>query len=279
MEKKLKKISFQGSHGAYSDLVCRKYYKTYKTLPCNTFEETLEAVVKDRSDIAMIPVENSIAGRVADMHGLLEKTNLKIIAEYFNKIEHHLLAKHKSSINTIKKVYSHTHALTQCKQNILKSKITPINFIDTAGAAEYISKTSDYSEAALASELSAKIYNLKILKKNMQDENENITRFLVFSKNFKKVNINKRVITTLIFETRNLPAALYKALGGFATNSINLTRLENFFVNKKFQQSSFIIDLECHPEKNSFINALEELKYFSSKVKILGYYEASNYRS
>ena len=275
----MKAISFQGMYGAYSDLVCRKFYKYYKTIPCKTFEETLNAVVSNRSSIAMIPVENSIAGRVADMHLLLEKTNLKIIAEYHHKIEHHLLGKHQSKLRDIQDVYSHVHALTQCKKNILRTKLNPINFIDTAGAASYIANSVKISDGAIASELSAKIYNLTVLKRNMEDSPKNITRFIVFSKEFGTVSIKKKVITTLVFNTRNLPASLYKALGGFATNGINLTRLENFFSNKNFEQSSFLIDVESHPEKGSFINAYEELKYYSSKVKILGYYEASDYRS
>lgn len=275
----MKVISFQGMYGAYSDLVCRKFFKSYKTMPCKTFEETLRAVVSNKSTLAMIPVENTIAGRVADMHLLLERTNLKIIAEYFHKIEHHLLGKRKSRLKDIEDVYSHVHALTQCKKNILRTKLNPINFIDTAGAASYIANSQKITDGAIASELSAKIYNLRILKKNMEDSPINITRFLVFSKSFCKVNIDKKVITTIVFNTRNLPASLYKALGGFATNGINLTRLENFFSNKNFEQSSFLIDIESHPEKKSFLNAYEELKYYSSKVKILGYYEASNYRS
>ena len=275
----MKAISFQGMYGAYSDLVCRKFYKSYKTIPCKTFEETLNAVVSKRSSIAMIPVENSIAGRVADMHLLLERTKLKIVAEYYHKIEHHLLGKHQSEIRDIQRVYSHVHALSQCKKNIIKTKLTPINFIDTAGAASHIANSEKISDGAIASELSAKIYNLKILKRNMEDSPKNFTRFLVFSKVFGKVSMKKKVITTLVFNTRNLPASLYKALGGFATNGINLTRLENFFSNKNFEQSSFLIDVESHPEKTSFINAFEELKYYSSRVKVLGYYEASNYRS
>jgi len=276
---KIKKIAFQGMHGAYSDLVCRKFYKSYQTYPCLTFEQTLSSVLNEKAELAMIPVENSIAGRVTDMHILLENTNLKIIAEYYHRVEHHLLAKKNVKINDIKNVYSHIHALNQCKKNINKYGLNSINFIDTAGAAEFISKSKNTENAAVASELAAKIYNLKVFKKNFEDEINNVTRFLVFSKTSIKVSLKKKVITTLIFKTKNLPASLYKALGGFATNGINLTRLENFFMNKNFDQSSFLIDVECHPEKEPFLQALKELSYYASNVKILGYYVASKYRS
>ena len=275
----MKKIAFQGMHGAYSDLVCRKFYKSYKTYPCLTFEKTLSSVSDKTVELAMIPVENSIAGRVTDMHILLENTNLKIIAEYYHRVEHHLLGKKNVKINDLKNVYSHSHALNQCKKNINKLGLNSINFIDTAGAAEFISKSNNSENSAVASELAAKIYNLKIFKKNFEDEINNVTRFLVFSKTSVKVSLKKKVMTTLTFKTKNLPASLYKALGGFATNGINLTRLENFFMNKNFDQSSFLIDVECHPEKEAFLQALKELSYYASNVKILGYYIASKYRS
>ena len=178
---KKKVISFQGLNGAYSDLVCRRFYKNYKTLPCNTFEQTLFAVRNKAADLALIPVENNIAGRVADMHFLLENVNLKIVAEHYHKIEHHLLGIKSSNFKEIKKVYSHIHALSQCKNNIRKFKLEGVNFIDTAGAAKFISESNDTSISAVASELSSKIYKLKILKKNFSDKKNNITRFLVFS--------------------------------------------------------------------------------------------------
>ena len=274
----MKKITFQGINGAYSDLVCRKFYKSYETLPCNTFETALSSVKKGLADLAMIPIENSIAGRVNDMHILLEYTDLKIIAEYFHKIEHHLLIKEGSSKYKVKNVYSHIQALSQCKKKIKKLKLHPINFIDTAAAAEYVSKSTEH-DAAIASNLAAKTYGLKVIKRNLEDEVNNITRFLVFAKESINIDINQRVISTLIFKTKNLPASLYKALGGFATNGINLARLENFFTKKNFNQSSFIIDVECHPKKKSFLLALEELKFYSSNVRLLGFYKASSFRT
>lgn len=274
----MKIISFQGTHGAYSDLACRKFYKDYKTFPCKTFEDTFNAVIDGRAELAMIPVENSIAGRVADIHSLLEKINLKIVSENYLKVEHHLMSRKTIKIELVKNVYSHIHALSQCKENIKKLNLNPINFIDTAGAAEFIA-SSDGPNAAIASELSAKIYKLKILKENLEDKENNITRFLVFSKNFSKVGIKNKVITTIIFHTNNIPTALYKALGCFASEKVNLTRLESFFVNKKFEQSSFLVDVESHPEKKSFKNAIKELSNYSTKINILGFYKASSYRS
>lgn len=275
----MKKISFQGTYGAFSDLSCRKFYKNYDVVPCNTFDETLKSVEDGKTDFAMIPVENTIAGRVTDIHFLIQKTNLKIVAEHFLKIEHHLISLSGGEIKKIKNVYSHIHALSQCRENIKKFKLNPIVFSDTAAAAEYVSKESNCFDAAIASELSAKIYNLEIIKKNFEDEKDNITRFLVFSKEKNDFDLKKNIITTLIFKTNNIPTALYKALGGFATNGINLTRLESYFVDKNFSQSSFLIDIECHPKVKKFTSAMDELSYYSSEIKILGSYEASNFRS
>lgn len=271
-------ISFQGLEGAYSDLVCRKYYKGYETIPCYSFEQAINTVEKRKAEIALIPVENNIAGRVADMHFLLENINLKVIAEHYHKIEHHLMTKRNLKLTDVKKVFSHIHALGQCKNNIRKLKLQANNFIDTAGAAKFVSESSDNNVAAIASKLASEIYDLKIIKNNFQDSKNNITRFLVFSRKSKKISTKKKVITSVVFNTKNLPASLYKALGGFASNSINLTRLESFFVNKDFKQFSFLIDVESHPDSPTFKKALEVLNDYSTKVRILGYFEASDFR-
>ena len=276
MKKKI--VSFQGIDGAYSDLVCRKFYRTYKTLQCETFQKTLDAVSKGVANLALIPVENNIAGRVADMHLLLEKIELKIVAEHYHKVEHHLMSKKDVSLKNINKVYSHTHALSQCRSNIEKLKLEPVNYIDTAGAAKFVRDSEESDISAIASMLASEIYELRILKKNLQDRRDNITRFLVFSKSSPKINMDRKVITSIVFNTKNIPASLYKALGGFAENSINLTRLESFFVNKDFKQFSFIIDVESHPDNGSFKKALKVLKSFSSKFRILGFYKASKFR-
>lgn len=271
-------ISFQGLEGAYSDLVCRKYYKGYETIPCYSFEQAINTVERRKAEIALIPVENNIAGRVADMHFLLENINLKVIAEHYHKIEHHLMTKRNLKLTDVKKVFSHIHALGQCKNNIRKLKLQANNFIDTAGAAKFVSESSDNNVAAIASKLASEIYDLKIIKKNFQDSKNNITRFLVFSRKSKRISTKKKVITSVVFNTKNLPASLYKALGGFASNSINLTRLESFFVNKDFKQFSFLIDVESHPDSPTFKKALEVLNDYSTKVRILGYFEASDFR-
>ena len=276
MKKKI--VSFQGIDGAYSDLVCRKFYRNYKTLPLVTFQKTLDAGSKGVANLALIPVENNIAGRVADMHLLLEKIELKIVAEHYHKVEHHLMSKKDVSLKNINKVYSHTHALSQCRANIEKLKLEPVNYIDTAGAAKFVRDSEDADISAIASMLASEIYELRILKKNLQDRRDNITRFLVFSKSSPKINMDRKVITSIVFNTKNIPASLYKALGGFAENSINLTRLESFFVNKDFKQFSFIIDVESHPDNGRFKKALKVLKSFSSKFRILGFYEASKFR-
>ena len=277
MSKKI--ISFQGLEGAYSDLVCRKYYKGYETIPCYSFEQAINTVERRKAEIALIPVENNIAGRVADMHFLLENINLKVIAEHYHKIEHHLMTKRNLKLTDVKKVFSHIHALGQCKNNIRKLKLQANNFIDTAGAAKFVSESSDNNIAAIASKLASEIYDLKIIKKNFQDSKNNITRFLVFSRKSKKISTKKKVITSVVFNTKNLPASLYKALGGFASNSINLTRLESFFVNKDFKQFSFLIDVESHPDSSTFKKALEVLNDYSTKVRIIGYFEASDFRA
>ena len=277
MKKKI--ISFQGLEGAYSDLVCRKYYKGYETIPCYSFEQAINTVERRKAEIALIPVENNIAGRVADMHFLLENINLKVIAEHYHKIEHHLMTKRNLKLTDVKKVFSHIHALGQCKNNIRKLRLQANNFIDTAGAAKFVSESSDNNVAAIASKLASEIYDLKIIKKNFQDSKNNITRFLVFSRKSKKISTKKKVITSVVFNTKNLPASLYKALGGFASNSINLTRLESFFVNKDFKQFSFLIDVESHPDSRTFKKALEVLNDYSTKVRIIGYFEASDFRA
>ncbi len=276
MSKKI--VSFQGLEGAYSDLVCRKFYKNFITLPCDTFQKTLDVVTNGTAELAIIPVENNIAGRVADMHFLLENIKLKIVAEHYHKIEHHLMAKKGCDLKNLRKVYSHTHAISQCKRNIKKLNLNSFNYMDTAGAAKFVKNNNEQGVSAIASKLASEIYGLKILIENFEDKSENITRFLVFAKTSHNFDKNQKIITSIVFNTKNVPAALYNALGGFAKNGINLTRLESFFVNKDFKQFSFIIDVESHPENKSFRSALKVLKAFSTKVRILGFYKASNFR-
>ena len=276
MVKKKKIISFQGAYGAYSDLVCRKFFKDYETLPCKSFEDTLGSIQKEKAHLALIPVENSIAGRVSGMHFLLRDIKLKIIHEFYHKIEHNLLAKQKTNLSEIKEVYSHEQALAQCKNNLKMLKIKPRKYIDTAGAAKYVSLSKKKNIGAIASALASKIYNLKIIKKNIEDEEFNITRFLVFAKDYMQIKTKRNVRTTIVFETKNIPASLYNALGGFAKRRINLSRLESFVVDSDFKKSSFLADIECHPEKKEFKDSLTELKRYSNSVRIIGYYKAKD---
>tara|TARA_X000000950_G_C13752870_1_gene593409 strand:+ start:112 stop:957 length:846 start_codon:yes stop_codon:yes gene_type:complete len=279
MQKTKKIISFQGIHGAYSDLVCRKFFKDFETLPCKSFEDTLESVETNESCLALIPVENSIAGRVSDMHLILRDVKLKIIHEFYHRIEHNLLVKKNAVLSDIKQVFSHEQALAQCKKNLRLLKLTSSKFIDTAGAASYVSESKKKNIGAIASSLASKIYGLRILKKNLEDDKFNITRFLVFSKKSIEVDLSKNVRTTIVFETKNTPASLYNALGGFAKRKINLSRLESFVVNSEFKKSSFLLDIEAHPKLKEFEDSMIELKKYSQYVRIVGFYEAKDPKS
>lgn len=279
MSRSKKIISFQGIHGAYSDLVCRKFFGDFKTLPCKSFEETLSSVQENQSQLALIPVENSIGGRVSDMHTMLKDIKLKIIHEFYHKVEHNLLAKKGTKLGEVQQAFSHEQALAQCKDSLRFLKIRGTKYIDTAGAAQYVSKSKKKNIGAIASTLASEIYDLKILKKNVEDSDFNITRFLVFAKKSIEISKKKNVRTTIVFNTKNAPASLYNALGGFAKRKINLSRLESFVVNSEFKKSSFLADVESHPQKKEFIDSLDELKKFSNSVRIIGYYEAKNPKS
>ena len=212
------------------------------------------------------------------MHVLLQSLKLRIVAENYLKIEHNLLITKDNNLKNIKYVYSHTHAISQCKNNLKLLGFNPVNHIDTAGAAKFVSGCKEKENAAIASLLAAEIYNLKVIKKNIEDKKNNVTRFLTFSKKSAQVNLRKKIITTIIFDTKNKPAALYNALGGFAKTNINLTRLESFFVNKEFKQFSFLIDVESYPKNSNFLTAMDTLKKYAYKIKVLGFYEASSFR-
>jgi len=278
MNKKIQTISFQGIEGANSHLACKKIFPKLNILPCETFEDVFESVEKNNSDIALIPIENSIAGRVAEIHNLIQKTSLKIIGEYFMKIELHLLGLKKTSFSKIKSVHSHIHALSQCRKIIKKYKLKKHISVDTAGAAKEISQNDDYSQSAIASGLACKIYNLKILKKNVEDNFKNTTRFIILKK--KEININPKkgkVLTTLIFRVNNTPASLHKALTCFAINNVNLTKLESY-VGDSFKQAEFYVDLEGHKNDKNVKEALEEIKEYTEFVNILGVYFADKFR-
>ena len=272
-------IAFQGSAGAYSDMACRSAYPDMTTLPCAAFEDAFAAVSEGRARLAMIPVDNSTAGRVADNHHLLPESGLHIVGEHFQEVDHHLLAPAGARLDGIKVVHSHIQALSQCRNFLRRLGLKPAVHADTAGAAAQVAKLGDPSQAAIASALAARIYGLEALKGDIQDTADNITRFLVMSRD--PIDPDPKtgpIITTFVFRVRSVPASLYKALGGFATNGINITKLESYILDSRFTVAQFYADIEGHPDERLVRLALEELSFFSREVKILGVYPASSYR-
>ena len=278
MKEKLK-VAYQGEQGAYSHLACLEIFPDIETVACATFEETFK-LAKNNSDFKIvIPIENSLAGRVADIHYLIPKYRLQIHAEHFQNVKHNLLGIRGSKLEDIKTVRSHSQAIGQCSKIISKQKLIPIISADTAGSAKFISKKKDISESAIASDLAAKIYNLEIIKSNVEDETGNVTRFFIMGQNAIRPEVkNKKYITSCIFKLKSIPAALYKALGGFATNGVNLLKLESFSVKNTFDQVNFYIDVEGHIESQPVKKALEELGFHTEKLDILGVYEAHLFR-
>ena len=279
MEKKIK-VAFQGEKGAYSHLASLEVFPNSLIKACPTFEEVFQLAKTDPEYRIVIPIENSLAGRVADIHYLIPKYKLQIYAEHFQKVTHNLLAIKGAKIKDIKTVRSHAQAIGQCQKIIIENKLTSIISADTAGSAKLISTKNDKTESAIASDLAAKIYDLEILKSNIEDEVGNVTRFLIMGKDSKHPELKgKKYITSCIFKLKSTPAALYKALGGFATNGVNLCKLESFAVKNTFDQVNFYIDIEGHIESQSVQKALEELGFHTEKLDILGVYEAHSYRS
>ena len=273
------KIAYQGKPGAYSHMACLQAFPQSTPISCETFEEVFSKTSCQETDISLIPVENSQAGRVADIHNLLPKSKLVITGEYFHKINHNLLALPGSNLSKIRTAESHLHALAQCKDFLSKKKIQAVVAADTAGAAEDISKNKDTSRSAIASELAAKIYNLIILERHIEDAKHNTTRFLIMKDKLEEERIkNKEYITSFIFKVRNIPSALYKALGGFSTNKVNMLKIESYMLKGSFNATQFFADIEGHPEDENVRLAFEELGFFSKEVKVLGYYPASNFR-
>ncbi|MDA9180710.1 prephenate dehydratase [Pelagibacteraceae bacterium] len=274
------KVAIQGELGAYSHIAAEELYKDADVKTCSTFEETFKHAFNDPSYKIVIPIENSLAGRVADIHYLLPKYKLQIHGEYFLPVEHNLLGKPDATIEDIKFVRSHAQAISQCQNIIIKRKFKSIISVDTAGSAKDLAEGKDKSIAAIASNLSAKMYNLKILEENIEDEKGNVTRFLIMGKNIEQpeYTANKKFITSCIFRVKSEPSALYKCLGGFATNQVNLTKLESFSVKNTFDQANFYLDLEGHLEQTGVKKALEELGFHTETLDILGVYESSIFR-
>ena len=276
MTAKTNKIAFQGEYGANSDMACRDMFPDMEPLPCQTFEDAFTAVDNGDADLAMIPIENTIAGRVADIHHLLPESKLHIIGEYFMPIRFQLMVLPGVTKDEIRTVHSHIHALGQCRNIVRANGWKPVIAGDTAGAARLVQETGDRSMAALAPRLAADLYHLDIIAENVEDVESNMTRFVVLAREAHwagRSSTDEKIVTTFVFNVRNIPAALYKALGGFATNGINMTKLESYQLGGKFVATQFYADIEGHPSDPHVHQALEELQFFSEKVRILGVYK------
>ncbi len=272
-------IAYQGEAGANSHIACADQYPDWEPLPCPTFEDAFAAITEGRASLGMIPIENSIAGRVADIHALMPNSGLHIVGEYFLPIHFQLMGVKGTSIAELKSVHSHVHALGQCRKIIRRLGLKAQVAGDTAGSAREVAGWGDRSRGSLAPRLAASIYGLDILAEDVEDEAHNTTRFVVLS---RTPDIpppdNGPVVTTFVFRVKNLPAALYKALGGFATNAVNMTKLESYMVEGEFTATQFLSDVDGHPDDPAVRRALEELAFFSREFKILGVYPAHRFR-
>ncbi|MEE9453829.1 MAG: prephenate dehydratase [Paracoccaceae bacterium] len=272
-------ISFQGELGAYSHEACVGMYPDMQALPCNSFEGAVAAVKEGRADLAMLPVENSTYGRVADIHHLLPETGLHIIGEQFVRVHINLLAVPDAEIKDIKHAMSHTVLLGQCREFLKKNNILPRTGVDTAGSAKQVAVDDNPAVAALASELAGEIYGLDVLARHIEDADNNTTRFLVMAPQPKRPDARVgNIMTTIVFQVRNIPAALFKAMGGFATNSVNMLKLESYMLGGSFTATQFYADIEGHPDDAAVKRALEELTYFTTHLDILGVYPMHAYR-
>lgn len=278
----IKKIAYQGEAGANSNIACTEMFPDMEAVPCASFEDVFELVTSGAADLAMIPIENSIAGRVADIHTLLPASGLQIVGEYFLRIRFDLLGIPGSTIEQAKEVHSHLHALGQCRKLIRSLGLKPVIAGDTAGSAREVRDWNDPSKVSLAPPLAARLYGLDVLASGVEDDPTNTTRFVVLARERPlpgRGTLAGSVITSFVFRVRNVPSALYKALGGFATNGINMTRLESYMVGNEFSATMFMADVEGHPDASPLRRALEELEFFTTEVRILGVYAADAYRS
>ncbi|MBI5263135.1 MAG: prephenate dehydratase [Bradyrhizobium sp.] len=274
------KIAFQGEPGANSHIAIVEAFPDAEPMPCPTFEDALSAIALGEADLGMIPIENSVAGRVADIHHLLPASGLFIVGEWFLPIRHQLMAPRGAKLTDIRSVESHVHALGQCRRIIRRLGVKPIVAADTAGSARDIAQRGDKRVAAIASRLAAEIYGLDILAEDVEDEVHNTTRFVVLAREEKWAGQGSGpLVTSFVFRVRNLPAALYKALGGFATNGVNMTKLESYMVDGNFFATQFYADVDGHPHDKGLAFALEELKFFSRELRIVGVYPAHPFRA
>jgi len=273
------RIAYQGEPGANSHLVCMQHYPEWEALACASFEDVFASVESGEADLAMIPIDNSIAGRVADIHHFLPTSGLHIIGEHFLRIQFTLMGVPGSTLQTIRTVHSHVHALGQCRRVIRELGLVPVISGDTAGAAREISELVDPTQAAIAPALAAEIYGLTILREDVEDEDHNTTRFVVLSREPDPAAADAGpVVTSFVFNVRNLPAALYKALGGFATNGVNMTKLESYMVGGEFTATQFLAEVDGHPDDPPLKRAFEELSFFTTDVKVIGVYPADEFR-
>jgi prephenate dehydratase len=274
------KIAYQGEPGANSHIACLQAKPDHDPMPCRTFEDAFQAVKSGKAELAMIAIENTTAGRVADVHHLLPESGLWIVGEHFLRVEFHLLVVPGAKLSGLREVHSHVHALGQCRRAIKAHKLKPVVAADTAGAARELAESGDKTRAAIATKLAAETYGLKIAARNIEDEEHNTTRFVILSKKRKDANLDGgAMMTSFVFRVRNVPAALYKALGGFATNGVNMTKLESYQLEGSFSATQFYADIEGHPSERRVKLALEELGFFTSYVRILGTYRASPFRA
>ncbi|MCK5424302.1 MAG: prephenate dehydratase [Emcibacter sp.] len=272
-------VAFQGEPGAYSNLACHNMFPDMTALPCHTFEDAFAAVEEGQAKYAMIPIENSVAGRVAAIHHLIPHSSLHIIGEHFQRINHHLLAVKGATMESLKTVRSHEQALGQCRNNILSWGIEPDVYSDTAGAAKLISESNDPTVGAIASSLAGEIYGLQSLKKDIEDASHNTTRFVIFAREpLASLHNDGTTVTSFVFQVRNVPAALYKVMGGFATNGVNMTKLESYQLNGAFVATLFYADIEGHPDDVGVKHAFDEMAFFTHEFRILGSYPAAQYR-
>ena len=275
-----RRIAFQGEPGANSHIVSKLNYPDWEPVPCASFEDVFAAVEGGDADLAMIPIDNSIAGRVADIHHFLPDSGLHIIGEHFLRIQFDLMALPGATLETIRTVHSHVHALGQCRKVIREHGLRPVISGDTAGAAREVAEAGDLTQAAISPPLAAETYGLDVLASDVEDEEHNTTRFVVLSRELVEAAPgNGPVVTSFIFNVRNIPAALYKALGGFATNGVNMTKLESYMVGGHFTATQFLAEVDGHPADPPLKRALEELEFYTHDVKILGVYPADAFRT
>jgi prephenate dehydratase len=275
-----RRIAYQGEPGSNSHLVCMQHYPDREALPCASFEDAFAAVESGQAGLAMIPIDNSIAGRVADIHHFLPTSGLHIVGERFLRIQFALMALPGATVEDLRTVHSHVHALGQCRGVVRELGLRPVVAGDTAGAAREVAEAGDPTQAAIAPPLAAETYGLEILRDEIEDEEHNTTRFVVLSRDFEQApRGNGPVVTSFVFNVRNLPAALYKALGGFATNGVNMTKLESYMVGGHFVATQYLAEVDGHPDDPGVRRALEELEFFTTDVTVLGVYPADPFRA